>query len=133
MAKYSVGQLVEVEERENINDRTYYAVDPAKVYPATVKEIVRRLDEEDVPARYVQAGGEIRDNPLLRLFGRAKEIPPQAWDHALESRENYPAKAREARGKALEIARLWFTEVLHQENDYAPLGVHILKDERYRL
>ena len=132
MAKYTVAPLVEVEDR-GIEDRTFYAVDPAKVYPKTIAEIKRVLEQEELPPRYIQSGGEIRDNPLLRLFRMAKEVPVQAWDHALEPGDTYPPKAREQRRKALELARLWFTEVLHQETDYAPMGVHVLKDERYRL
>jgi hypothetical protein len=125
--------LVSKEDRDNVINRDYYEVVPKKVYPATIKEITRRLALEEPPARFVQAGGEIRDNPLRDLFIRAGALPPQAWDHALAARENFPPRAREARAEALEIARLWFTEVLHQQIDYAPLGVHILKDEAFRL
>jgi hypothetical protein len=124
--------MVTVEEREGY-DREYVAVAPKDLYSKTVAHIKAVLKEGKAPARYIDVGGEIRQNPLVELYGRAVRVPEQSWDHALEPGDNYPPKARTNRAEALEVARLWFKEVLHQQIDYKPLGLHITKDERYRL
>jgi hypothetical protein len=131
-AKIDALAMATPEERAGFS-RPYYAVDPGEFYPATVAAIKAQLETGKTPPRYIQAGGEIRQNPLVELYQRATKVPEQSWDHALEPGDNYPPKARANRREALEVARLWFTETLHQQLDYAPLGLHILKDERYRL
>ena len=125
--------LTEREERPGEPDRHFRSVKPGDAYPKTIAHIRERIANAAPPDRYISVGGSIRENPLLTLYGRALEVPAQSWDHALEPGDNYPPKARANRAEALEVARLWFTEELHQKLDYAPMGLHILRDERYKL
>lgn len=115
--------VMEIARPEKRDDgRLGFVVEPGEMYPATVDHIVTRLKVQARP------GGA-----LTVLYDQASQLPVEAWQWALRPLADCPAGAREARAEALEIARLWFTETLHQAVSQQAIGLHILKDETYRL
>ena len=92
-----------------------YDINPDTMFPTTVTHIQDALTF----AR--------PDSALGRLWDKAKERDEDAWTWALAPRGDVAGEhARSERDLALEIARLWFTEMLHQATG-APIRVHILK------
>jgi hypothetical protein len=61
--------------------------------------------------------------------------------HAQETAEEIPAQYRAAvlglnaqdRAAALNLARLVLTEMLHEKLKHEPMGIHILKNEEWKL
>lgn len=102
------------------NQYTWFAVQPAELYPATLAHIQKVLEGQRPP------------DPLGMYFDAARRLAPAAWAAAELERAACPVDLLAVRAEALEIARLWFTEMLHQAAA-GPIGLHILKDERYRL
>lgn len=124
--------------------RKWFAVDPDRMFPAVIGliragakptdrsglvdgELVR---DEDA-AKYlrdlarVSHATQALDDALLPLVERAEGDP-------LPPAETLDAPRRAARAAVLETARLWFTNEL-QRAVGGPIGVHILKRERWRL
>lgn len=98
-----------------------FEIDPDTMYPATIEEIQLALAGEGV--------FPIRDHEVA-----AKSLPEFAWGLALTPRDQVEEWEKLAiRAKALELARLWFTERIHQAVDHVPMKIHILKSERWRL
>lgn len=63
----------------------------------------------------------------------AVAIDPDAWDLTeLARAECDNPSVIDRRAGALEAARLFFTEALHQETD-APIGLHFIKKEAWQL
>lgn len=91
-------------------------VDPADMYPATIAHIRSRIASSSVP-----------DGALKQEYDAAKLVPESAWDMAL-----VPDAGNPDRAAALEIARRWFTEVLHQAVG-APMRLRITRDLTYKL
>lgn len=97
-------------------DYAWFAVDPDALYPATLAHVAGAL-EHPRPAE-----------PLGQLWDRGKKVGAKAFADAPAGKPGDPARA-----EALEVARLWFTEMLHQAVG-RPLGLHIAKgDGRWRL
>lgn len=136
----------EREHRRDDNERVTYQVQPRVVYPMMVAYIRQALGE--TPADVTHGLRPKTVSAIRPLLQQAKALPPEAWELALvpradveaanlitRLRNRWPDKetALSVRGQALEIARLWFTELLHERVGYMPLRVHITKDERWRL
>lgn len=108
----------------DLNEAGYRAVevDPADLYPQTIAHIRQRLLTESAP-----------DGALRQEWDQALTLPRDAWDLALvAATDDMPAPDRAARAAALEIARRWFTEVLHQAIGGA-MQLRITRDLTYKL
>lgn len=116
----NVMEIARPEERAD--GRLGFVVEPGEMYPAAIAHICQRLEVQARP------GGT-----LTVLYDQASQLPAEAWEWALRPLAACPDGARGARAEALEIARLWFTETLHQAVSQQAIGLHILKDETYRL
>ena len=132
-------KMVVLEKRAKEKDRKWFEADPAKIYPATVKRIKQVIKGGILPEELLDYSPD-RD-PMVSpgagamMYVRdAKQINANAWIWALKPRSGF-TKAEQigARALALEIARRWFTRALHMQLKGEPLGLHITKNEDYRL
>lgn len=104
--------------------RTWFTIDPDVVYPWTLARIAEALQ-----------GGET--SPTIRgsLLPRAARLPAEAWALAATDRELLadatPAQLAQ-RAEALDIIRLWATELHHAAIGYGPRGLRILKRPAWR-
>lgn len=120
-------------EARHADGATWYQLEPGRVYPAILRHIEEALDREAVAP----------DGALAPLWSAAGRLPREAWQWARIPKHKCPAEYAPFRAQALEIARLWFTELLHREHSgiphpregeaLRPLGVHLLRDEAWRL
>lgn len=133
---YQITELCLPEERED--EMSWFAFDPAKVYPATVARIKQVIDEELLPGDITELLGSTHpevsiDEAAKTYLRKAKQLPPEAFELALTPREDVTsAKDIEMRALTLELARLWFTRAL-KAHTKEPVGVHILNDPDFRL
>ena len=120
---FDVSQYVTIEDRGEPGT-TWYAVDPATMYPAMLDYIQGQVEQENRPG----------PSYLVGLYDWAKRLPGEAWAWARIPRQEVEGvEVVGLRATALEIARLWFTELLHASSSTAKIGVHILADDRWRL
>lgn len=125
---------------------TWYEVDSSTAYPAMIDYLAEHQDEVIQLALTPDSalfGRALNGDWLAGLIVRCRQIgfvvngvPADAWALALQARTEFPAGRRgaevQARAVALTAARLFFTEALHQSIENAPMGVHWLRDERFR-
>ncbi len=129
-----ISQYVTEEDRP---DRSFptFAVRPTQMYPAMVSYIAEILKVGPVPDRYLDTKGT--PNPVVMYYDEVKALPDDALELALvpyDSAKQLSQEKRQARNAALECARKWFTELLHQSISGKPMGVHILaEDSSFRL
>lgn len=116
----NVMDFVTVEDRPG--DVTWFAVDPATMYPAMIDYIATVLAENRGVGQH-----------LATHLAAARRLPAGALELALQPREGLSKKDRETRTEALEVARRWFTAQLHAAIGNEPMGVHILKNDDWRL
>jgi hypothetical protein len=127
-AELLLGEYLTDEMRASIEETTllrhrwsWYTVDPNDLYPAALAHVHTAL------------GFDKPDGALAQEWDAGQMLPPDIWARAArESREDFDDEGLAARAAALEIARRWFTELLHKANGQ-PIGLHIEKDERWRL
>lgn len=128
-------------------ERQYYEVNSSETYPAIVEFLVKNMGE--IGRAYAQGDAALMGKALALDFWagfivRARRtvadvlaVPDGGWELALTDRADMSADRSDpdvlARAQALEAARLFFTEALHQSINNAPMGIHWSKDERYRL
>ena len=105
------------------NTRQWFVVEPAQLYPAAVADLIE----------VVEAGRQPSHPALIAPYHQARALGAGGLKTALVPRHKCPPDDLALRAEALEVARLWFTEKLHQAIDNAPMGLHIVKDEAYRL
>lgn len=133
-----------------------FEVSASDIYPGMIAEIQGMIADGENEARQKMLphlfGDEVEgftalqkkgmmevanQSPIARVYlGRAMMVPQGAWEMALQPvSEEMSQENREARAEALEVARLWFTELLHMSVDYRPMSLRITKDEgnTYRL
>jgi hypothetical protein len=121
-------KFVVLEQREN-EDRAFYAVKPSEIYPAMIEHIKETLVAGKAPAKFLDTEGT--PNPLCMYHDEAKRLPAKALDLALVPyAEALGTAEKSERNAALECARKWFTELLHQALRGAPIGLHILSEDR---
>lgn len=133
----------DTQRNQREKERNWFIANPAELYPAAIAHIQDRLAAGD------PGDGIIRS----QYYPAAAVLPPRAWELALTPRAEVSAKDIELRAQALEIARRWFTELLHRALRWkaagvespvlwateppqpaaAPLGLRIEKDEDWRL
>ena len=99
----NVLNLVKTENRKD--GRTWFAVDPAIAYPAMIKFFVLAKEDEQT----------------------AQEIPAQYHNAVLALDDGSP------RAVVIDLARLVLTEMLHQQIKQQPMGIHILKNEEWKI
>jgi len=112
--------LAEQEERAD-SGVEWYAVDPNVMYPLTIDFIRAELNSA------VQPPESIRQHMLA-----ASQCAAEDWELAKQSIVHCPAGKRQNRALCLELARLIYTALLHDAVG-KPVGVHILKDDRWKL
>lgn len=118
-------------------DYVTYEIAPADLYPATVARIQEALADGGVPEELIDpAPIDPRIAPAQAAqayMSQAAAIPADGWRLALLPRSEVTKQANiNLRAQALELARRWYTRALHMAVG-APLGLHILLDEDYRL
>jgi hypothetical protein len=112
---------IRISEQAASQIRDWFNIDPGDLYPPALAHVKEAL-AFDKP-----------DGALAQEWDHAQMLPPDIWDRAAtEAREDFDDEGLAARAEALEIARRWFTELLHRSVG-APLGLHVTKDERWRL
>lgn len=114
--------LVTLEERQE-SDVDWYAADPDVMYPAALDYAQSLMAPDSSVPMYVQ-------QHVAKL--RGDSLPESAWDAARGPSDELTARQREHRAAALEGARLIFTAMLREQNG-GPIGLHILKSDRWRL
>ena len=104
------------------DDYQWFIVAPSALYPAAVAH-VNAMRHQPRP-----------QGALGMYWDDAQSIPEPVWGYALCSLADIADSplARANRARLLECARLWFTEMLHAAVG-AAIGVHITKDEHWRL
>lgn len=108
---------------ERDDERLAFVADPSELYPAAIAHVRRIVEQELLP-----------NHPALeQLYLQAKALPAEAWDLALLDKDNVEEALYEIRAAALEIARQWATELLHQLIGGGPMAIKIPKDLRFRL
>lgn len=134
-------QIASVEDRPDLPDLKAFAVAASDLYPPTIARIRDVLASGEIPAELVDQNppvGVSREQGALRLLSSARRVPAEAWDMALEPREdvNHPENV-EARAQALETTRHWFTRALHMAAGGGGLNLHIVvngpEDAAFRL
>lgn len=118
----NVFEIAKVEERPGA-DRAWFVIDPSVMYPAVLRHIAQVTTRPPEPLG-VLFDQQVQQFPVNALCGLGL-VPFSAGV------EGDPA-VRQMRGAALEIGRLWFTELL-QVAVGGPVGLHILKNEDWRL
>jgi hypothetical protein len=122
-------------DRPNDPDRKWFSFDPVEIYPATINRIYHCLTTGEYPTELIQAGDLRNPTSVAEMYlAEARLIDPQAWKYALIPRSELNEEhVLQARARALELARRWFTQALHVSVG-ASIGIHILKgDGSFRL
>jgi len=133
--KWFVLKYCQVEKR---NDPAYkwYAFDPAVIYPETILRILAVIESGEIPEELVdnQAAPGVDPRSVAFAYANAaKELPAEGWHYALTDRDQFiDPQQITVRANALTLARRWFTQALHCAVGQA-VGVHIYKDDKYRL
>lgn len=100
-----------------------FEIEPSEMYPVVLTDLQNAVKTN----RVVSAA-------LETYKTQAAQLDPEAWKLATVPRGELSSPAALiVRSRALELARRWFTEHLHQFIDHAPLELHILKDKDWRL
>lgn len=139
---YEILKLCKVAQRADMKAAGYepFVFEPAVIYPATIARIKQVLKDGSLPTELIDKNLNPDVDPrsaALMHRSRIRAIPEEAWDLALKPRSEFTDSPDDAgllviRADALEAARLWFTRALKNEVG-KPVGVHILKDDDYRL
>ncbi len=111
---------------EQADGRKRFVVSPDDLYPAAIEHVKGVLERGARP-----------DGALGILYDQGERLPAEAWAWAMKPCNEFAQAEPEAvaaRAAALEVARLWFTEMLHQGIGQEPMTLHIERgDGRWRL
>lgn len=100
-----------------------FQVEPSVMYPAALADLQNAVETNRATS-----------TALGTYKAQAGRLDSEAWGLALVARgEVSSSAALLVRSQALELARLWFTEHLHQHIDYGPLEIRILRNDDWRL
>lgn len=142
-------------EKTAANSATWFEVDPAVMYPAAIEylkealtrlvglcqlsdgELVKKAFSGDDEAKFLaQSAGkamifEVRDAALAAIEGDCEDI----WELAASPRYLFDDEDVDlvARENILEAVRRFWTEALHQTINNGKQGIHILKNEDWKL
>ena len=117
-----------VEEKEG-----YFEVDPAVMFPATIKRIQEVLAGE-APTEIVSKdwkGSPYRDPVVDRFMREAESYDDEAWESALIPYHVVFEHERETRAKVLAFVESWFNRALALEEGKG-IRVHISKNLDWR-
>ena len=104
---------------------------PSEMYPAMIAHIKELLASGKGPAKYLDLEGS--QNPLIMYWDEAKKIGAGGMDLALvpySQAVSMDDVGKKLRNAALECARKWFTELLHQSIGNKAMGLRILAEDR---
>jgi hypothetical protein len=119
--KYDVMAYARREKREEDLGCEWYAFLPSEIYPATLARIYQARNEDEAPEELIDPKSPLPKGIAEYYQNRARSFSDEAFELNTEERE-----------ALLELARLWFTQALHVRVE-RPIGVHILKDDAYKL
>jgi len=109
-----------------------FVVKPSEIYPAMIAEIKAILgDDKLAPDKFLDLKGT--PNPLRMYYDEAKSLGADGMDLALvphAETSDLKASGKIDRNRALECARKWFTELLHQSIGGKPMGLRILAEDK---
>lgn len=123
--------------------RTWYNVDPDVMYPAVIQylaanqpALIELNKKPDADLVTLALSGDKAAHFVLKArqtVGLLNQVSAEDWDLAMQPKQDDTKFLDgDRRAAALEVARLFFTEALHQATAGA-IGVHILKAEHWRL
>lgn len=120
-------------------------IDTAAAYPAAIEDVRKhagkRIEVADVWEYLVALGADEKEaigratavaGALQLSADAAGRLPADAFDLALKPLDAIDPARRADRSAALEVARLWFTELLHAAQGGGPMAVRWLKAEAFR-
>ncbi|MBN1567938.1 MAG: hypothetical protein JXA73_08820 [Acidobacteria bacterium] len=116
--------------KDDINGVADFEVAGSDLYPTMIKEIKEALASGKAPAKFLDTDGT--PNPLRTYWGEAQAIGASNLDLALvpfKEAVSLQTAQKQSRNTALECARKWFTELLHQSVKFQPMRLHITTDE----
>lgn len=99
------------------NGREGFEVVTDELYPAAIEDL----------REAVQYGVEPKPGPLLNYYRAALALPDEAWECAIMTKAGLAEDKRRLRATVLEVARLWFTELVHETVDHRPMYLRIRK------
>jgi len=110
-----------------------FEVEPGEFFPATVKRIQECLKHPFQPPEELidEARGELAADNANALLKMARALPADAWDLALQPKEQADPEKWTVRAQALALISSWFKDALAIQLG-GPLHLHILKDERFK-
>lgn len=97
--------------------REGFEVTTDDLYPSAIDDLREALQYDVEP----------KPGPLLNYYRAAKTLPDEAWEYAQKPRTGMPEEARRLRATVLELARLWFTELVHETVEHRPMYLRIRK------
>lgn len=104
-----------------------FQIIPSIAYPAVIAHVQDVLSGDD----------SVPEKGFENLIAMAKSVSYRGWALARDSLTldvtTMSESDRRLRAQALEVARLWLTELLHQSIDKQPMYVHILADPAWKL
>lgn len=124
--------------------RTWYEVDTDGVYPAAVKWLKANgaalimwstKPEAEVAIEAFKGNSVAKFALLCRAYANQTliNVPIDGWELALLHVNDVSEAELPIRELALEAARLFVTEIIHQAIEGKPMGVHFSKSEWFRL
>ncbi len=128
---YDVMQYAIPEDRSD-ERYTWFGFVPDQIYPYTLRRIIT-VRAGAAPDELIDPHSSVPNGVALSYLAMAKEISEQALYAAMIPKGDCQPWVIEERAKALNLARLWFTQALHVRMNGTPIGVHIWKDDAYRL
>ncbi len=99
-----------------------YHVDPAIVVPMVLNHVSNRIANDQQPP-----------DILVDLYEKAKAVDAKAWAYTNGHVRHCPEELIDGRAILLEVARLWFTEVLHQAHGGGQMGVHWMNRPDFKM
>jgi len=115
------------------NGKERFEVDPGVTIPATVKRIQECMQHKFQPPEELidEAREELAADNANALLKMARALPAEAWDLALQSKEQVDPEKWAMRAEALALVNSWFSDALAIQLG-GPLHLHILKDEKFK-
>lgn len=120
-------------------------IDTAAAYPAAIADVRqwagRKIEVADAWEFLVARGMDAKDainaaaavaNALQLSADAAGRLPADAFDLALKPLADINPARRTDRAAALEVARLWFTELLHASQGGGPMAIRWIKAEAFK-
>lgn len=122
-------------EDENLD----YEVDSGLMYPVIIRLLQSEDGQNEIRSDSIGWVGQ-HGNPILSMYlPRAQRLAQGAWGMAMQPMTGddddfiMPSENRALRAEALELARLVYTEMLHQSLGGGALAIRLTKDDNYRI